>query len=73
MIEGQGTVGLELLEGADDIDILFVPVGGGGLAPGVGSCFKPTRGVVYGGGHALKFFPARRATLVDPIEALKHE
>ncbi len=40
VIEGQGTVGLELLVGDADIDLLFVPVGGGGLAAGVGTCFK---------------------------------
>ncbi|MCX8019730.1 MAG: threonine ammonia-lyase [Chitinophagaceae bacterium] len=40
IIEGQGTVGLEILEDLSDIDYLFVPVGGGGLASGVGSYFK---------------------------------
>jgi len=40
IIEGQGTVGVEILEDTDDIDYLFLPVGGGGLAAGVGSYFK---------------------------------
>ncbi|MBX2842760.1 MAG: threonine ammonia-lyase [Flammeovirgaceae bacterium] len=41
VIEGQGTVGLEILEDAKvDIDYLFVPIGGGGLISGVGSYFK---------------------------------
>jgi threonine dehydratase len=40
IIEGQGTVGLEILEDKSDIDYLFVPVGGGGLSAGVGSYFK---------------------------------
>ncbi|UCH65645.1 MAG: pyridoxal-phosphate dependent enzyme, partial [Ignavibacterium sp.] len=41
VIEGQGTVGLEILEKMKDpIDILFIPVGGGGLASGVGPVFK---------------------------------
>jgi threonine dehydratase len=40
IIEGQGTVGLEILEELGDIDYLFVPVGGGGLSAGVGSYFK---------------------------------
>ncbi|HLK29493.1 MAG TPA: threonine ammonia-lyase [Puia sp.] len=40
IIEGQATVGLEILEQQSDIDYLFVPVGGGGLASGVGSYFK---------------------------------
>lgn len=40
IIEGQGTVGLEILEEQSDIDYLFIPVGGGGLSAGVGSYFK---------------------------------
>jgi threonine dehydratase len=40
IIEGQGTVGVEILEDQPRIDYLFLPVGGGGLASGVGSYFK---------------------------------
>jgi threonine dehydratase len=41
VIEGQGTVGLEILEDVHEkIDYLFLPIGGGGLAAGVGSVFK---------------------------------
>lgn len=40
IIEGQATVGIEILEDKSDIDYLFVPVGGGGLSSGVGSYFK---------------------------------
>ena len=40
IIEGQGTVGLEILEDQPDIDFLFIPVGGGGLSAGVGTYFK---------------------------------
>lgn len=40
IIEGQGTVGLEILEDQSEIDYLFVPVGGGGLSAGVGAYFK---------------------------------
>ncbi len=40
IIEGQGTVGVEILEDQSDIDYLFVPVGGGGLSAGVGTYFK---------------------------------
>lgn len=40
IIEGQGTVGLEILEELGDVDYLFVPVGGGGLSAGVGTYFK---------------------------------
>jgi threonine dehydratase len=40
IIEGQATVALEILEDLSEIDVLFVPVGGGGLASGVGTYFK---------------------------------
>ena len=40
IIEGQGTVGVEILEDLSYVDYLFVPVGGGGLSAGVGSYFK---------------------------------
>lgn len=40
IIEGQGTVGKEILDDSADIDYVFVPVGGGGLSAGVGEYFK---------------------------------
>lgn len=40
IIEGQATVGMEILEDQPAVDYLFVPVGGGGLSAGVGSYFK---------------------------------
>jgi len=40
IIEGQGTVGVEILEDMAYIDYLFIPIGGGGLCAGVGSYFK---------------------------------
>jgi threonine dehydratase len=40
VIEGQATVALEILEDLSEIDYLFVPVGGGGLASGTGTYFK---------------------------------
>ena len=40
IIEGQGTVAVEILEELSYVDYLFVPVGGGGLSAGVGTYFK---------------------------------
>jgi threonine dehydratase len=40
IIEGQGTVAVEILEDQQNIDYVFIPVGGGGLAAGVGTYFK---------------------------------
>ncbi len=41
IIEGQATVALEIIrDSKKPIDFLFLPIGGGGLASGVGSVFK---------------------------------
>ncbi len=40
IVTGQATVGLELCEDAPPLDMLIVPVGGGGLAAGIGAAVK---------------------------------
>jgi threonine dehydratase len=40
IIRGQGTVGLELMEDLPDLDVVVVPIGGGGLASGVAAAVK---------------------------------
>ncbi|WP_419801760.1 threonine ammonia-lyase IlvA [Mucilaginibacter sp.] len=40
VIEGQGTVGVEILQQLPDVDVLIMPVGGGGLSAGIGNYFK---------------------------------
>lgn len=40
IIEGQGTVGKEILEQTSNVDFVFVPIGGGGLCAGIGTYFK---------------------------------
>src|SRR5699024_10096166 len=42
VIEGQGSVALEILEEVPDTDIILVPLGGGGLIAGVASAAKQT-------------------------------
>ncbi|TKD71377.1 threonine ammonia-lyase IlvA [Pseudalkalibacillus hwajinpoensis] len=39
-IAGQGTVGLEIMNDIDEVDFMMLPIGGGGLASGVGSYVK---------------------------------
>ncbi|WP_099159782.1 threonine ammonia-lyase [Virgibacillus ndiopensis] len=43
IIAGQGTVGLEILEQLDDVDVVVVPIGGGGLISGVLTAIKNTK------------------------------
>lgn len=40
IIEGQGSMGIEIGEDLSGIDYIFIPIGGGGLCAGVGSYFK---------------------------------
>ena len=40
VIEGQGTIALEVLEEVPDADIILVPVGGGGLISGIAAASK---------------------------------
>lgn len=40
VIAGQGTIGLEILEDIDDIDIVLVPIGGGGICSGIAKAIK---------------------------------
>jgi threonine dehydratase len=40
IIAGQGTMGLEILQDVPDVDVVIVPVGGGGLLAGVGIAIK---------------------------------
>ncbi|MEN8262156.1 MAG: threonine ammonia-lyase [Nitrospirota bacterium] len=40
IIAGQGTAGLEIMEDAEDIDCVIVPVGGGGLIAGISTAVK---------------------------------
>lgn len=40
VISGQGTIGLELLEQLPDVEVVIVPVGGGGLISGVAFAIK---------------------------------
>ncbi len=49
VIAGGGTVGLEIVEDLSDVDVVLVPVGGGGLASGVATAvtaLRPSAAVV---------------------------
>ncbi len=76
VIEGQATVGLEILSDAEfPIDYLLVPIGGGGLAAGLGAYFKQlspgTRiiGVEPSGAPAMKrAFDANEVVRLETID-----
>lgn len=43
VMAGQGTIGLEILEDIPDVDIVLVPIGGGGIASGIAKAIKSLR------------------------------
>jgi threonine dehydratase len=47
VIAGQGTLGLEMLEAAAGLEVLVVPIGGGGLIAGIATAAKALRPEVH--------------------------
>jgi threonine dehydratase len=43
IIAGQGTAGLEILEDLPDVDLVLVPIGGGGLISGISTAIKSAK------------------------------
>lgn len=63
VIAGQGTVGLELLEDLSDVDRIYLPVGGGGLAAGVAIAVKEKKPKIKIIGVESKAFPAMKESM----------
>lgn len=76
IIEGQGTVGLEILQQSPvAIDYIFVPIGGGGLASGIGAVYKQMSpstkiiGVEPAGAAGMKHsFECGKVTALDQVD-----
>ncbi len=58
VIAGQGTVALEVLRDAPDVDTIVVPVGGGGLVSGIAVAVKAMRPEVAVVGVELDTYPS---------------
>src|SRR5438552_6036815 len=65
IIAGQGTIGLEVLEQRPDVEAIVVPVGGGGLASGVGLAVKSRRPEVRLIGVQTDALPSMRRALAE--------
>jgi threonine dehydratase len=63
VIAGQGTIGLELMEDLSDIDTIYLPLGGGGLASGICIAIKAKRPDVKIIGVESNQFPAMKKSL----------
>lgn len=63
IIAGQGTVGLEILQELKDIDEIYIPLGGGGLAAGMAIAIKTKRPEIKIFGIESKAFPSMKRSI----------
>jgi threonine dehydratase len=63
VIAGQGTVALEILEQVPDVEVVVVPVGGGGLVSGMGAALKALRPSLRLVGVETEVLPSMLAAL----------
>ncbi|MCW2642395.1 MAG: threonine dehydratase [Dactylosporangium sp.] len=63
IIAGQGTIGLEIVEDLPEVEVVLVPVGGGGLASGVATAVK----ALAPGAAVIGVEPALAADAADSL------
>nr|AIF19881.1 threonine dehydratase (ilvA, tdcB) [uncultured marine thaumarchaeote KM3_87_H02] len=63
IISGQGVIGLEILEQLPDVDEIYVPIGGGGLAAGIITAVKEKKPDVKIIGVESSVFPAMKSSI----------
>ncbi|MDA8652064.1 pyridoxal-phosphate dependent enzyme, partial [Porticoccaceae bacterium] len=63
VIAGQGTIGLEMLTEKSDLDLLLVPIGGGGLISGIATIAKQLNPDVRVVGVQTEAYPSMKAAL----------
>jgi threonine dehydratase len=63
VIAGQGTLGLEILQDVPDLDVVIVPIGGGGLISGVAIAIKSIKPNV----QVIGVEPANAPTLYESL------
>ena len=65
VIAAQGVIGLEILEDLPDVDEIYVPIGGGGLAAGILLAVKTKNPKIKVIGVQSKSFPAMKNSLAS--------
>jgi threonine dehydratase len=68
IIAGQGTVALEMLEAAPDLDLLVIPIGGGGLIAGIATAAKALKPDIEVIGVQATSYPSMKQYLAgEPV------
>ncbi|MBQ0037441.1 MAG: threonine ammonia-lyase [Clostridiales bacterium] len=77
IMAGQGTIGLEIIEQLPDVDVVFVPIGGGGLISGVAYAIKHLKpeckviGVQAAGAPSMyKSIKGNRIITLDSVDTM---
>lgn len=65
IIAGQGTVGLEILEDLQNVDEIYIPVGGGGLIAGTAIAAKSINPKIKIVGVESTAFPSMKRSLIE--------
>lgn len=74
IIAANGAIGLEILEDLPDVDEIYVPIGGGGLASGILVAVKSKKPNIKVIGVESKAFPAMKNSVkVGRLQAVKGE
>src|SRR3954451_11442023 len=63
IIAGAGTVGLEMLEAAPDLDIITIPIGGGGLMSGVSIAARALKPEIELIGVEAELYPSMKCAI----------
>lgn len=68
IIAGQGTVALEMLDAVPDLEVLVVPIGGGGLIAGMATAAKALKPRIEVIGVEAGMYPSMKQTLAgEPV------
>ena len=72
IIIGQGTIGLEIIEELPEVDEIYIPIGGGGLAAGIAIAIKSKNPNVKIIGVESEAYPAmKRSVEMGSLQAVK--
>jgi threonine dehydratase len=72
IITGQGTIGLEIIEELPDVDEIYIPIGGGGLAAGIAIAIKAKNPNVKIIGVESEAYPAMKQSFeIGSLKSVK--